>query len=267
MSTSALKQVRIDPKYNDSDSEHRSREAINRKVKRTFDILISVLLLVILTPVLICAATALLILEGLPVFFVSTRYIGLNRPVRVIKFRTMARDAQSPKYKLRERFMREGFLDIPTNCEVYTPIGRILERLQIVELPQLFNVIKDGMSLVGNRPLPKENLDLLSHFPEWQQRFRAPAGITGVSQIVGKLNLSPLQRLDLEARYGKVFASGNILKCDLLIMWSTVVRVLMRNEGLSLDAASAMLDVCLFKKPARVYRAPSRISITRDRHD
>ncbi len=266
MSTS-LKQVRINTKYNDSENEHRSREAINRKVKRTFDILISVLLLVILTPVLICVAIALFILEGRPLFFVSTRYIGLNRPVRIIKFRTMVRDAQSPKYKLKERFMRDGFLDIPTNCEVYTPIGRILERLQIVELPQLINVIKDGMSLVGNRPLPKENLELLSQFPEWEKRFRAPSGITGVSQIVGKLNLTPRQRLDLEASYGKVFASGNILKCDILIIWSTVARVLMRNRGLSLDAASAMLDVCLIKKPATVYRGPSRISTTHERHD
>ena len=266
MSTS-LKQVRINTKYNDSENEHRSREAINRKVKRTFHILISVLLLVILTPVLICVAIALFILEGRPLFFVSTRYIGLNRPVRIIKFRTMVRDAQSPKYKLKERFMRDGFLDIPTNCEVYTPIGRILERLQIVELPQLINVIKDGMSLVGNRPLPKENLELLSQFPEWEKRFRAPSGITGVSQIVGKLNLTPRQRLDLEASYGKVFASGKYPEMRHFDHLEYSSPRLMRNRGLSLDAASAMLDVCLIKKPATVYRGPSRISTTHERHD
>lgn len=255
MSTRALKEVRIEPEY--SEGQHRSKEAINRKVKRTFDLLISVSLLVILMPVLICVAMVLLVLEGRPLFFISTRYIGLNRPVRIVKLRTMVRDAQSPKYRLKERFMRDGFLDIPTNCEVYTPIGRVLERLQFVELPQLINVIKDGMSLVGNRPLPRENLELLSQFPEWQQRFIAPAGITGISQIVGKLNLSPRQRLHLEASYGKVFASGNILKCDLLIIWSTIACVLMRNEGLSLEAAEALMEGCLFKKP-KIYGTPSK---------
>lgn len=141
--------------------------------------------------------------------------------------------------------MRDGYLDIPLSCEVYTPMGRILERLQIVELPQLLNVLIDGMGLVGNRPLPKENLGLLSQFPLWEKRFESPAGITGISQIVGKLNLTPIQRLQLESLYSKVYVEGNIIKCDFLIAWFTVAGVLLRNEGVTLARAEALLQSCL----------------------
>jgi lipopolysaccharide/colanic/teichoic acid biosynthesis glycosyltransferase len=217
----------------------------NRVLKRSVDILVAAILLVVLAPLILCVAVLLLLTEGRPIFYVSTRYIGLNRPVRVIKFRTMIRDACSPKYMLNERFMRDGYLDIPQSCEVYTPIGRILERLQIVELPQLLNVLVDGMSLVGNRPLPKENLELLAQFPAWEKRFESPGGITGIAQIVGKLNLTPATRLRLESLYSKVYEEGNITRCDFLIIWHTTAGVLLRNEGITLNRAEALLQNCL----------------------
>src|SRR6202048_3312614 len=217
----------------------------NRVLKRSFDLLVTVILLVVLAPLILCAAVLLLLAEGRPIFYVSTRYIGLDRQVRVIKFRTMIRDACSPKYRLNERFMRDGYLDIPLSCEVYTPIGRILERLQIVELPQLLNVLIDGMSLVGNRPLPKENLELLAQFPAWEKRFESPGGITGIAQIVGKLNLTPATRLRLESLYSKVYAEGKITPCDFLIICHTTAGVLLRNEGITLNRAEALLQSCL----------------------
>jgi len=220
----------------------------NRVLKRSLDILIAVPLLLMSAPILLGAAILLLLTEGLPIFYVSTRYIGLNRPIRVIKFRTMARDACSPKYELKERFMRDGYLDIPLDCEVYTPIGRILERLQIVELPQLLNVLIHGMSLVGNRPLPKENMELLARFPAWEKRFESPGGITGISQVVGKLNLTPAKRLRLESLYSKVYQEGNIIRCDCLIIWHTTAGVLLRNEGITLERSEALLRSCLPEK-------------------
>jgi len=220
----------------------------NRVLKRSFDIVATAVLLFLLAPLFLCAVVFLLLTQGRPIFYISTRYIGLNRPVRVIKFRTMVRDACSPGYKLKERFMRDGYLDIPLDCEVYTPIGRILERLQIVELPQLLNVVIDGMSLVGNRPLPKENVELLAQFPAWEKRFASPGGITGISQVVGKLKRTPAQRLRLESLYSKVYQEGNIIRCDFLIIWHTTAGVLFRNEGISLDRAEALLQSCLPEK-------------------
>ncbi len=220
----------------------------NRMLKRSFDILVTAVLLLMLAPVFLCAVVLLLLTEGRPVFYISTRYIGLNRPVRVIKFRTMVKDARSPKHRLVERFMRGGYLDIPLDCEVYTPVGRILERLKIVELPQFLNVVIDGMSLVGNRPLPEENVELLAQFPAWEKRFESPGGITGISQVVGKLNLTPAKRLRLESLYSKVYQEGNIIRCDCLIIWHTSAGVLLRNEGITLERSEALLLSCLPEK-------------------
>ncbi len=134
--------------------------------------------------------------------------------------------------------MRDGYLDIPLNCEVYTPIGRILERTQLVETLQLLNVLLHGMSFVGNRPLPRENIELLSKMDGWQERFHSPAGITGLSQVVGKLNQSPTERLSLERLYSRAYKDPkvNIVWVDIVIIFYTV-RMLLLNQPLSLHQA------------------------------
>lgn len=207
-------------------------------IKHIADILAALVLLTLLSPILILIATLIFVLEGYPVFYVSRRYVSLDQSVPILKFRTMVNDATSPKYRLRERFMRDGYLDIPLDCEVYTPIGRFLERSQLVELLQLFNILFHGMSLSGNRPLPRDNIELLKRFKGWEARFDSPAGLTGLSQVVGKLNQSPEQRLELEALYSNVYSSknGNILLCDLFIFYYTV-RLLLFGKYLSIDEA------------------------------
>lgn len=210
--------------------------------KRVADILLSLLALALLFPVLIVISTLLFILEAYPVFYISRRYISLDQCVSILKFRTMVKDATSARYRLHERYMRDGYLDIPLDCEVYTPIGRILERTQLVEVLQLFNVLIHGMSLIGNRPLPLENIELLKQFKGWEARFESPAGLTGLSQVVGKLNQSPVERLELESMYSSVYRgkSGNILLCDLFILYYTV-RLLLFSKYLSLDQAKQLV--------------------------
>jgi lipopolysaccharide/colanic/teichoic acid biosynthesis glycosyltransferase len=112
--------------------------------KRFLDILIASTVILATLPLMLVTALAILFREGRPIFYISRRHVTLARTIPVIKFRSMVRDANSPKYRLVERFMRDGYLDVPRDCEVYTPTGRILERLQIVELPQMFNVIWHG---------------------------------------------------------------------------------------------------------------------------
>lgn len=210
-------------------------------VKRVADILVSLVLLSLLTPILILISALIFVLEGYPVFYVSRRYVSLDQSVPILKFRTMAIDATSPKYRLRERYMRDGYLDIPLDCEVYTPIGRFLERTQLVEVLQLFNILFHGMSLIGNRPLPRENIELLKQFSGWETRFDSPAGLTGLSQVVGKLNQTPAQRLELESLYSSVYRSrdGNILLCDLFIVYYTF-RLLLIGKYLSLEQAKQL---------------------------
>ena len=214
-------------------------------LKRVSDIFLAVAILTALLPVLFVAALMIRILEGAPVFYVSRRFISLDKSITIYKFRTMVKDATSPKYQLRERFMRDGYLDIPLECEVYTSIGRFLERTQLVETLQLLNILFDGMSFVGNRPLPKDNIDLLRRFEGWQERFDSPAGITGISQIVGKYGLLPHQRLYLERLYSSVYksAKGNIVLCDLYIIAYTVL-LLLTGRYLNYDKAIAILVRC-----------------------
>lgn len=214
-------------------------------LKRIADILLAATLLVALLPILLLAAALIRILEGAPIFYMSRRFILEDKSVTIFKFRTMVRDATSPKYRLNERFMRDGFLDIPLECEVYTSTGRVLERTQIVETLQLLNILFDGMSFVGNRPLPKNNIELLKKFGGWQERFDSPAGITGISQIAGKYGLRPQQRLYLERMYSSVYKNpdGNIILCDLYIIGYTVL-LLLTGRYLNYDKAVALLIRC-----------------------
>jgi len=213
-------------------------------IKRIFDIVVSITALVVLFPILLLVALLILITDGLPVFYISKRYVATDRAIRIYKFRSMVKDATSPTYRLNERFMRNGYLDIPLTCEVFTPLGRLLERTQLVEVPQFLNILFDGMSLIGNRPLPGGNIKLLSEHKGWEDRFLSPAGITGISQIVGKLNMHPDQRLALEVLYSKVYRQGNILKCDLCIIYYTA-RLILFGKPLDYKYAKDFLISCL----------------------
>lgn len=216
----------------------------SKLAKRILDVAISLFLLLALLPVFLLVAISIFVLEGTPVFYRSRRFISIGTDVAILKFRTMVRDATSPRHRLRERFMRDGYLDIPLNCEVYTPIGRFLERTQLVETLQLLNVLLHGMSFVGNRPLPGENIKLLSRMQGWQERFQSPAGITGLSQVVGKHNQSPEERLSLERLYSRAYNDPkiNIVWVDLAIIFYTV-RMLLLNQPLSLEQAYRLCGV------------------------
>jgi lipopolysaccharide/colanic/teichoic acid biosynthesis glycosyltransferase len=220
-------------------------------LKRIEDIIFSLLVIIIFSPVLILFSIGSLLLQGWPIFYISKRIIGLNKEINIIKFRTMVRDAKSKKYGLEKKYMKNGYLDIPMESEVFTPIGRILEKTQLVEVPQVFAVLLGKMSFVGNRPLPQKNIELLKKkYPEkWEGRFKAPAGITGISQVVGKFILTSEQRLELESLYSKVYQEGNILKADTYIFFSTIILLILKDAVAyrSYDSAKRMLLSCLNK--------------------
>ena len=222
----------------------KSKVSLFKLVKRVIDIVVSLSMLLVLFPVLLLAILAILALEGYPVFYISKRHVTVDRLIPIIKFRTMVRDAQSPKYNLNARFMNDGYLDIPVNCEVYTGVGRLLEKSQLVELLQLFNVLFHGMSLMGNRPLPTENLILLQKFPGWQERFSSPAGMTGISQVVGKFNLRPSERVEIEKMYSEVYNQGNVLKCDFEIAFFTL-RLIIMGKHVSFEYARRLMEKCM----------------------
>jgi lipopolysaccharide/colanic/teichoic acid biosynthesis glycosyltransferase len=222
-----------------------------RFIKRIEDIIFSILIIIIFTPILIPISIISLFMQGWPILYVSERIVGKNKKIKIFKYRTMVKDAKSDKYGLEEKYMKNGYLDIPLETEVYTPIGRFLEKTQFVELPQVFLVLTGNLSFIGNRPLPQKNVDILKDkYPNnWDKRFESPSGMTGISQVVGKFQLSPEERLELESLYSEVYKRGNILKVDAYIFFSTIILLLFNNAVAyrSYESAKNILLSCLKK--------------------
>jgi len=227
------------------------RQLFYRSIKKVEDIVFSLSTLIIFLPIIIIIIILSFFIQGRPIFYISERIVGFQKKIHIIKFRTMVKDALNPKWKLEEKYMKDGYLDVPVYSKVYTPFGRFLEKTQLVEILQVFQVLFNHMSFVGNRPLPEKNVELLKkRFPDkWQERFKSPAGMTGITQVAGKFNLTSEQRLELESLYSKVFHEGNILKADAYIFFSTIILLLLKDASAyrSYDSAKNVLVACLRK--------------------
>ncbi len=227
------------------------KQIFYRIIKKVEDIVFSLAILIIFLPIIIVIIILSFFIQGRPIFYISERIVGLQKKIHIIKFRTMVKDAKNPKWGLEEKYMRDGYLDVPIYSEVYTPFGRLLEKTQLVEILQVFHVLLNHMSFVGNRPLPEKNVELLKKkFPDtWQERFKSPAGITGITQVAGKFNLTSEKRLELESLYSKVYHEGNILKADAYIFFSTIILLLLKDASAyrSYDSAKNVLTACLNK--------------------
>jgi len=227
------------------------KQILYRVIKKVEDIVFSVSTLIVFFPIIIIIIIISFFIQGRPVFYISYRIVGLEKRIRIIKFRTMVKDALDPKWGLEEKYMKDGYLDVPVFSKVYTPFGRFLEKTQLVEILQVFHVLFNHMSFVGNRPLPEKNIELLKkRFPDsWQERFGSPAGMTGITQVAGKFNLTSEQRLELESLYSKVYREGNILKADAYIFFSTIILLLLKDASAyrSYDSAKNVLTACLKK--------------------
>jgi len=227
------------------------RQKLYRGFKKFEDVLFSILtLLIFFIPIIIIIIVSFFV-QGSPIFYVSERIVGFQKKMHLVKFRTMVKDAKNPKWELEKKYMKDGYLDVPIYAEVYTNWGRFLEKYQLVEVLQVFHVLFGKMSFVGNRPLPEENVKLLKKkYPDtWHERFNSPAGITGITQVSGKFNLSSSQRLELETLYSKVYQTGNILKADAYIFFSTIILLLLKDASAfrSYESAKSVLTACLRK--------------------
>ncbi len=180
-------------------------------MKRLFDLILTIPALLLLWPVLLVIALMVRIRLGSPVFFRQTRPGLHGAPFRIIKFRTM-RDANGP----------DG-TPLP-DCDRLTPFGRFLRSTSLDELPELINVLRGEMSLVGPRPLLMQYLERYSPFQARRNEVRP--GITGWAQVNGRNALSWTDKFSLDVWY--VDHQSGIL--DLKILWLTIGSILKSND-------------------------------------
>ena len=195
-------------------------------VKRSLDIVISALLLVILSPLALITAIAIKIDSPGPVHFVQER-VGLNkRKFRLYKFRTMADGADQKQCDLEDLNEVCGPVFKIKNDPRITPVGKILRKTSIDELPQLFNVLKGDMSLVGPRPLPVRDYNGFNE--DWQRRrFSVRPGITCLWQVSGRSNISFEKWMELDMEYIDKWS----LWLDFTILTKTIPAVLRGSDA------------------------------------
>ena len=178
-----------------------------RLIKRACDITVSLLGLILLSPLMLGIAAVLKASGNGSVLFWQERATLNGNIFKIIKFRTMYEDSANVS-------VREG-------DDRITPVGRFLRKYRLDELPQLINVLKGEMSLVGPRPEMLENVErYIREVPEFRYRQQMKAGLTGLAQIEGKYNTSPKDKAILDLLYIENFSLGYDFK--LLLRTFTV---------------------------------------------
>jgi len=173
-------------------------------VKRALDLVVATAVLVLLGPVMLLIAAAVKLTSPGPCLYVAPRVGRGGRYFSFLKFRTMYTD-QCRRDHVKQKNEKQGHIFKIKDDPRVTPLGRFLRRYSLDELPQLINVIRGDMSLVGPRPLPAEDLDpdgMSRTFRQWAEiRSKVRPGITGLWQVRGRSELSFEQMVELDIEY------------------------------------------------------------------
>ena len=208
---------------------------VNNKIvlrKRIFDVVLSSILLILLSPLFLLLAILIRLESRGPVIYVSQR-VGTGYQIfDFFKFRTMkfGADNELKRFLHLNQYNKHGkespFIKIDKDPRI-TRLGKFLRRTSLDELPQLINVLKGDMSLVGNRPLPLYEAEKLTT-DMWAKRFLAPAGITGLWQVTkrGRKDMSEEERMELDL----IYASRSSFWFDVMILFRTIPAVIQKEE-------------------------------------
>jgi len=170
-----------------------------RIIKRTFDLLFATLVLIIFSPVLLFIALLVFISSGYPILYSQTR-VGLNgKTFKFYKFRSMIKDADQKLLEVENIHKRDHVIFKNKEDPRITPIGRILRKYSLDELPQFFNVLCGNMSVVGPRPALSREVSLYNS--TYERRLNAKPGITGPWQISGRSDLDLQTSISLDLNY------------------------------------------------------------------
>lgn len=219
------------------DSLYLSKERMI--MKRIFDLVLSCTMLIVLLPIMVMVALLILITEGRPVLYKQERVTINNRRFMLYKFRSMRKDAEKAT----------GAIWATENDPRVTSLGKFLRKFWLDELPQLFNVIKGDMSLVGPRPERPFFIDQFSKdIPDFQYRLSVKAGVTGLAQVLGKYATTPENKIKFDLLYIK----NSSLIFDVKILFDTlkkiIVGTLKRGENKDLSYSEILKVRCFTEK-------------------
>lgn len=199
-----------------------------RFAKRTMDIVCSLAGIIILSPFMIVAAILIKLYDGGPVFYTQERLTRDGKKFQIIKFRSMRTDSEVNGARLAMK-----------DDDRITPFGKIMRATHFDEIPQLFNILKGDMSIVGPRPEREEIAEQYKEIiPEFSLRLKVKAGLTGYAQVYGKYNTTPYDKLKLDIAYIEKYSFFMDLR--LIMMTVKVIFQKENSEGVDKDQKTAV---------------------------
>ena len=199
-------------------------------IKRMMDILISLIALILLSPMLLISAILIKAYDKGPVFYKQNRLTKDGKVFKIIKLRTMKVDAE-----------KDGVARLSSGDkdDRITPIGHVLRKVRADEIPQLLNILGGSMSLIGPRPERPEIAEQYEkEMPEFRLRLQAKAGLTGYAQVYGKYNTTPYDKLQMDLMY---IANPSLLE-EASIMFATIKILFSKEstEGVDVNQVTAV---------------------------
>ena len=199
-----------------------------RFTKRTMDIVCSFLGLLILSPFMLVTALIIKLYDGGPVFYKQERLTRDGKKFKIIKFRSMCTDSEVNGARLAMK-----------DDDRITPFGKLLRSTHFDEIPQLINILKGDMSIVGPRPEREEIAEQYKEIiPEFSLRLKVKAGLTGYAQVYGKYNTTPYDKLKLDIAYIEKYSFFMDLR--LIMMTIKVIFQKENSEGVDKDQKTAV---------------------------
>lgn len=200
-------------------------------LKRLFDIVCSLIALIVLSPIFIIVAILIKLTDNGPVFYKQIRLTKNHKKFKIYKFRSMIVNAEE-----------NGVARLSSkNDSRITPIGNLIRKTRIDELPQLINILKGDMSIVGPRPeRPEIEEEYLKTLPEFSLRLKVKAGLTGYAQIFGKYNTTPLDKLKLDLIY--INQQSIIFDLKMILLTFKIIFIPESTEGIKEGTTTALIQ-------------------------
>lgn len=201
-------------------------------IKRAIDIIVSLIGIVILSPLMAIVAIAIKAYDGGPALYKQTRLTKDGKHFKILKFRSMRVDAE-----------KDGVARLAAEKDDrITPIGKVVRACRFDELPQLFNILKGDMTIVGPRPeRPEIAVQYEKVLPSFRLRLQVKAGLTGTAQVYGKYNSTPYDKLEMDLLYIKNMS----LFEDIKLMFATIRILFLKDStsGVEAGQVTAVKDV------------------------